>query len=116
LDFPPGYIDSLAGASDHDNDPVISAYPGSSSKEQTEKEKTNGKATEKSRQTGDWSTYKYYMQAMGWWRMLMFVLLVAVDETFTGLQSKPHLVLYGPPIVMMLTRARRLAELVGNEQ
>ena len=63
--------------------------------------------------TGDWSTYKYYIRALGPGRMLLFLLLVSVNETFTGLESR---FFSGYLSKMMLTRCRCLAKLVGIEQ
>lgn len=77
------------------------------------KSNSDAKATDEGRKTGDWSTYKYYIRALGPWRMLLFLLLVSVNETFTGLESR---FFSGYLSKMMLTRCRCLAKLVGIEQ
>ena len=45
-------------------------------------------AGDTSRKTGDWSIYRYYVRALGPWGMIMFIGLVAGNETFMGMGSK----------------------------
>ncbi|TGJ88504.1 hypothetical protein E0Z10_g256 [Xylaria hypoxylon] len=40
-----------------------------------------------SRQTGDWATYKYYVTALGRWKLLLFVAFVTINEVAGGIQT-----------------------------
>ncbi|KAK5633576.1 hypothetical protein RRF57_009290 [Xylaria bambusicola] len=40
-----------------------------------------------SRRTGDWATYKYYIAALGRWKLLLFLAFVTVNETANGVQT-----------------------------
>lgn len=44
-----------------------------------------------SRQTGDWTTYKYYTRTLGSMSLVLFLSAVAVNEVASGMQCmSPH--------------------------
>lgn len=45
-------------------------------------------AAYENRKTGDWTTYKYYIQALGSWRILIFLLLVAINATLVTVEGR----------------------------
>lgn len=68
--------------------------------------KQAGAKTDHTRKKGNWNTYKYYIQAVGIWRISCFFLLVATNSAFNALQSMtPSLV----EAKTTLTRLRRMA-------
>jgi len=99
LSLLPTYIHNLEGKTANTDDKTPATDNADGGKSQAEK-KTDGKSLDQSRKTGDWSTYKYYLQAMGWWRMATFLLLVAVNELFVGFQCEHSLLCITPvPVI-----------------
>lgn len=90
LNLPGKYIYSLQVISEerrHLSDNAESEELG-----EVAKAKATTKAAESlARKTGDWATYKYYTRALGRWPLLVFVILVTINETFVGLNSKTDL-------------------------
>lgn len=71
-------------------------------------------AGDRTRKTGDWSIYKYYVQALGPWGMIMFGCLVAGNETFVGMGSESSELLQKASLIRC--KLRHLAQLVGRKQ
>jgi len=49
------------------------------------------KDSQKKRQEGDLSTYKYYFSSLGWLSLAVFVLFVTSNTAFGAVQCKGHL-------------------------
>ena len=87
LSLPTDYLHDLE-ARHADTDEKLPEEDQASGGEPQRDKKTDTKIADQTRKTGDWTSYKYYIHAMGWWRLATFLLLVAVNEAFTGLQCK----------------------------
>ena len=74
---------------------------------------SKSKDPDDSRRTGNWSVYKYYVLALGPWKLLLFILLTAGHVASSGLGGK-----YGIKILVsdaLLKASRHLGQLVGSQ-
>lgn len=115
LNHPRTYIHTLKVQPDDDASPEETTEAGKGDVPASTPAITDTKAKDldDSRRTGNWSVYKYYVLALGPWKLLLFILLTAGHVASSGLGGKHATQRLASDALLIASRC--LGQLVGRQ-